>query len=211
MARSVTPPRLWLVRHARPLIQAGTCYGRLDVAADAQATREAAQAVHAALPLHCRLLHSPLQRCAQLAEALQALRPGTPPSTPDARLQEMDFGTWEGQAWDALDAAAIGAWAADLAHCAPGGGETLAAMLARVDQALHDALADVQGGAAHDIVWITHAGVARCVQWLLAHGGQWPRSEQWTLAAPPLGGWMQVALRPQAGALSAGRARAASE
>lgn len=206
----MTPARLWLVRHARPLIETGTCYGRLDVAADAQATREAAQAVHAALPLDCRLLHSPLQRCAQLAAALQALRPGTP-STPDPRLQEMDFGTWEGRAWDRLDAAAIGAWAADLAHCAPGGGETLAAMLARVDQALREALAQVHHGASQDIAWITHAGVARCVQWLLAHGGQWPRSEQWTHAAPPLGGWMQVELLPDAGALSAGRARAASE
>lgn len=201
--------RLWLVRHARPLIGAGICYGRLDVEADAQATRDAAQALHAALPLDCRLLHSPLQRCAQLATALQTLRPGQP-STPDPRLQEMDFGTWEGQAWDALDAAAIGAWAADLAHCAPGGGETLAAMLERVDQALREALAHVRGGSVHDIAWITHAGVARCVQWLLVHGGQSPSSAQWTLAAPPLGGWMQVALRPDAGALSACRGRAAS-
>lgn len=199
--------RLWLVRHARPLIGTGICYGRLDVSADAQATQEAAQALHAALPPDCRLRHSPLQRCVQLAGALQALRPGCA-SAADARLQEMDFGAWEGRPWDGLDAAAIAAWAADLAHCAPGGGETLAAMLERVDQALREALA--HAGAGHDIVWITHAGVARCVQWLLAHGAQWPSSEQWTMAAPPLGGCMQVELRVDGGALSACRVRAAS-
>ena len=33
---------LWLVRHARPLIDTDRCYGRLDMAADAQATRQAA-------------------------------------------------------------------------------------------------------------------------------------------------------------------------
>lgn len=201
--------RLWLVRHARPLIDAGICYGSLDVAADAQATQEAAQALHAALPPDCRLRHSPLQRCVQLAGALQALRPGCA-SAADARLQEMDFGAWEGRPWEELGADAIAAWAADLAHCAPGGGETLAAMLARVGQALREALAPVQAGAGHDIVWITHAGVARCVQWLLAHGGQWPRSEQWTMAAPPLGGWMQVELRADGGAISACRGPAAS-
>ena len=39
----MTPPpaaaknRLWLVRHAAPLVAPGTCYGALDVPADAQA------------------------------------------------------------------------------------------------------------------------------------------------------------------------------
>ena len=36
-------PRLWLVRHARPLVAPGICYGRLDMQADAQATADAAQ------------------------------------------------------------------------------------------------------------------------------------------------------------------------
>lgn len=187
-------PRLWLVRHARPLIEAGVCYGRLDIDADAQATRAAAQSLHQALPAHGRLRHSPLRRCAQLAEALQALRPGTP-SCADARLQEMDFGHWEGCRWDAIDATAIGDWAADLAWHAPGGGEALAEMLARVDHALQQTRAEAarDGG---DRVWITHAGVVRCVQWLMAHGRQPPRSEQWTLDAPAPGGWLQVPLQP---------------
>ena len=66
--------RLWLVRHATPLVAAGTCYGALDVAADAQATQQAALALARALPPGAVLRSSPLQRCTQLAAALFALR-----------------------------------------------------------------------------------------------------------------------------------------
>ena len=45
----MTPPpavrpraRLWLVRHAQPVVATGTCYGALDVPADAAATQVAA-------------------------------------------------------------------------------------------------------------------------------------------------------------------------
>ena len=188
------PPRLWLVRHARPLVEPGICYGRLDMQADAQATAHAAQALHDALPADCRVLHSPLRRCRQLAQALKALRPGLAVS-PDPRLVEMDFGEWEGQPWEALDRQAIDAWAADLAHGAPGRGETLSAMLLRVGQALQQARNQAGNhAAAPDIVWITHAGVARCVQWLMRHGNAPPRAAQWTQPAPEPGGWMVVAL-----------------
>ena len=90
---------LWLVRHARPLIEAGRCYGRLNVPADAQATQDAALTLSQALQpwrgdicIH----HSPLQRCEQLAHELKALEPDFI-AKPDASLQEMDFGSWEGE------------------------------------------------------------------------------------------------------------------
>ena len=155
---------LWLARHARPLIDTERCYGRLDIAADAQATRQAAQALQQSLqPLHGRLQirHSPLQRCRQLALDLQVLEPDFV-STPDGRLLEMDFGHWEGLRWNDIGEAAIGAWAQDLARHAPGGGESLEQMLQRVHEALQDALSS----DSEHMVWICHAGVARCAQWL---------------------------------------------
>ena len=188
----MTAQRLWLVRHARPLAAEGLCYGRLDLPAEAQASRSAAAALAQILPPQVALVrHSPLQRCELLALDVEALRPDLA-SNPEPRIAEMDFGTWEGQAWVEIARPEIDAWAANLAGHAPGGGEPLAAMLQRVALALQDAAARAQGG---DVVWITHAGVARCVQWLLAHGAQRrPKAHEWTMAAPAFGAWMTLAL-----------------
>ena len=183
------PARLWLVRHAQPLVAPGQCYGRLDMAADAVATAASAEALAAALPASVQLAqHSPLQRCAQLAHALQALRPDLALHA-DARLQELDFGDWEGRAWDAIGRAPVDAWTADFASHRPGGGESLADMLQRVAAALTAARA-APNGSGNAVLWITHAGVARCVQWLLRHGSATlPRADQWPVAAPGFGAW----------------------
>ena len=183
---------LWLVRHARPLIDTDRCYGRLDVAADAQATQEAAKALAQALrPWRddLNILHSPLQRCEQLAHALKVLEPDFI-AKPDARLQEMDFGQWEGLRWDEIGEPSISAWAKNLGKHTPGGGESLMQILERVSAALQEARLSPHN---HQ-VWICHAGVARCVQWLLQHGLEQPRSADWTLPAPAYGQWLQVRL-----------------
>ena len=175
--------RLWLVRHAAPLVAPGICYGRLDVDADARATQQAAQQLAQALPRGVLLRHSPLRRCAQLADAVRALRPDLC-SQADDRLQEMDFGAWEGQPWDAVPRAELDAWAADLHAYAPGGGEPLAAMLARVRSALEE-----PAPADTDRVWISHAGVARCVHWLRTQPARPATAAAWTQAAPAPGQW----------------------
>ena len=181
-------PRLWLVRHAQPRMAPGICYGVLDMPADAAATQATAQRLAAALPAGALVLHSTLQRCELLALSLQALRPDLA-SKPDARLRELDFGRWEGQAWDTIGQTAIDAWTADFAHHAPGGGESLAAMLARVASAAEEA----RQAPTADVVWITHAGVARCVGWLLAQGAsRLPRADEWPAAAPGFGEWTRT-------------------
>ena len=44
------------------------------------------------------------------------------------------------------------------------------------------------GGA--DEAWITHAGVARCVHWLLqTPAGAWPSASDWSMPAPSFGAW----------------------
>ena len=191
----MTPPpatassRLWLVRHAAPLVAPGTCYGALDVPADAQASRAAAERLSMALPPAARVEHSTLQRCELLAHELQALRPDLA-FTPDARLREMDFGRWEGQTWDTIGKSAIDTWVAGFATHAPGGGESLAHMLHRVAAALQTAREWRSNQGAKDVVWITHAGVARCVAWLQERGeSALPRAEDWPVAAPGWGEW----------------------
>ncbi len=179
--------KLWIVRHATPLIEGGVCYGALDVAADAPHTLQAAYALAQALPLNCKVSVSPLKRCKQLAEALSELRPELKTQT-DTRLREMDFGTWEGVAWDAIPLAAMQAWTDDFGAHRFGGVESANEVLARVAD-LWDA---AQQQPDENQVWITHAGVARAAH-LLSQGvrhvhsaGQWPKD------APAYGQWRCV-------------------
>jgi alpha-ribazole phosphatase len=179
---------LWLVRHAQPLIASGICYGRLDVAADAPATAQCAQALAGLLPPGTRVRSSPLQRCAQLASALHGLRPDLAYKT-DPRLQEMDFGQWEGRAWQGIAPAELAAWTDDFADHAVGrSGECVRGFMARVG-AVFDSLR-----GASDTLWITHAGVIRATE-LLARGVRCPQlASQWTLDAPNYGQWRTLAL-----------------
>jgi alpha-ribazole phosphatase len=153
--------KLWLVRHAKVLIDQGVCYGALDVPADAAATQALAQDLARALPPGIAMATSPLQRCELLAQCLRRLRPDLTYKT-DARLAEMNFGAWEGQTWEAIGPAALQAWTGDFMQHRPGSAESLADMQERVGAALRAALA-----AQQDMVWITHAGVINTVRaWL---------------------------------------------
>ena len=196
MAGLTPTGELWLARHAQPLVAPGLCYGALDLPADPAATARSAWQLASTLPQALQIRHSPLQRCTQLAQALQAQRPNLPLQS-DARLREFDFGTWEGRAWNDIARADIDAWTAAFATHRPGGGESLQAMLARVAAALQEARQHAaQGGC--DVLWISHAGVARCVQWLLqAPTGSLPRADQWPVTAPTFGAWTRFALQEQ--------------
>ena len=181
--------KLWLVRHAEVQAAAGLCYGSSDLLACAGATWRAARMLATRLPPGVAVHASPLQRCRTLAQALQTLRPDLAPGFDD-RLREMDFGRWEGLTWDAIGKSAIDAWVAGFATHAPGGGESLAHMLHRVAAALQTAREWRNDQGTKDVVWITHAGVARCVAWLQERGeSALPRSEDWPVAAPGWGEW----------------------
>ena len=199
--------KLWLVRHAQPLIDAGICYGRLDMAADADATAQCAARLAAQLPAGLRVVSSPLQRCEQLAHALHALRPDLAYKT-DARLQEMDFGQWEGRAWQAIPRAELEAWTGDFAQYQAGhDGESVTAFMARVgaafdgltspSQTVTPALSPRAGEPEKSgVLWITHAGVIRAVE-LLAQGVRHiERDNQWPVEAPKYGQWRTLALHP---------------
>jgi alpha-ribazole phosphatase len=175
--------KLALIRHPRALVADGVCYGRLDLALHPDGI--------ASLPALCAGLRgfratalwtSPARRCMAVAEALAPLL-ALPPIA-DTRLLELDFGAWEGVAWDDIDRAELDRWAAaPLAFAAPGG-ETGAALVARVASFVAE-LRD-QGG---DAVVVSHGGVLRLMPALL-------RGEALALlsAAPALASvsWVEV-------------------
>jgi alpha-ribazole phosphatase len=175
--------KLWLARHAAPVIDPGICYGRLDVRADEAATQASARALAAALPQGLPVRVSGLRRADQLAQALAALRDDLQPVR-DERLNEMDFGAWEGVSWQDIPKAGLDAWTRDFAQYRAGGGENVSDVLRRVAQALADAAVD------DEAVWITHAGVIRAVHYLTQHGGAGaPTAASWPVQAPACGEW----------------------
>ncbi|PKV47446.1 alpha-ribazole phosphatase [Janthinobacterium sp. 61] len=155
--------RLILVRHPTPQVTSSTCYGCSDVAVAPQEITTVRASLQATLPTGVPLYASPLRRCADLAAALAQDLPASALHF-DARLAEMDFGAWEMQPWHAIARADIDAWAADLAHYRPGGGENVLAMATRVNAFLGDLLREKHETA----VIICHAGTIRLLSALQA-------------------------------------------
>jgi len=155
-----------LIRHARPDVGPGICYGRLDLGLAAPVT-PAPRAIMAALPQPQRIVTSPLRRASDTALRLmpELPAPGPAPET-DPRLCEVDFGAWEGQAWDAIPRAELDALAADVLGACPHGGESAAQAMARVTGW---AAALEAAGAPDACIWVVgHAGPMRMLaaHWL---------------------------------------------
>lgn len=150
--------RLWLIRHPLPAVAPGICYGATDLPLAADPAPHA-DALGPLLPSGAPVYTSPLQRCLRLAERLH------PAPLVDHRIREIDFGAWEMQPWSSLDRALLDAWAADPFHFQPPGGESVAALRARV--------ADFLAGLPDEAVLVAHAGVIKVCAALLAGEEDW--------------------------------------
>lgn len=123
---------LWCWRHPRAEGAAGRCIGRSDLPVDPRRAKRLAHHIRRTarregLP---RVLQvSPLQRSRAVGRWLR--RWGWQVVV-DPRLVELDFGAWDGLPWDQIPWAAVQAWQDDLLQHAPGGGESLATLAARV-------------------------------------------------------------------------------
>ena len=171
-----------LVRHCPAQVAPGLCYGRLDLPTTplgpaVLAPLRAALAGLEAAPLWS----SPARRCRDLAEALAEGRS----IRLEARLLELDFGAWEGQPWDAVPRDALDRWAADPWGFAPPGGESGAALVAR----LRAFQAELRGPA----VVVAHGGSLKVLAALLEG-----RPVDLLAPAQPLGSVRRVAGAPGA-------------
>ena len=140
--------RLYLIRHPRPVVADGICYGRTDLPLAAPVD-EVATELRPLLPPDLPVFSSPLDRCYQLALALH------PTPYVDTRLQEMHFGEWEMQAWQVLDRSALDTWAADPLGFAPPGGES--------PEQLQQRAIEFCTELSTDAIVVTHAGVIKAL------------------------------------------------
>lgn len=163
-------------RHPKPQAVAGLCLGRADARVDARKAKRLAHRVRrwarlAGAP-HV-VVTSPLQRGAAVGRWLA--RWGWQHRV-DARLAELDFGSWDGRPWAAIGAAPVQAWCDDFMHHAPGGGEPVAALLQRCAALL----AEHAGGAP--VCAVGHAGWISAALWLQQHPGTPPTAATWPAA-----------------------------
>ena len=156
--------KLFLIRHPQPQVAKGSCYGVTDVAILPDWQQQGAQ-IKSWLAHHLQgsvsYQHSPLSRAAVLANYLNAQ------SVSDKRLQELNFGCWEGLLWQDIDKASIDEWCDDLVGSAPHGGESLS----ELNHRLQSWWQSLDQSAWDNIVITTHSGVIKVLVSLLC---DWP-------------------------------------
>ena len=173
--------QVFLIRHPRPVVDPGVCYGRLDVDCDDPQP----VAARLRLPPGTTVLSSPLRRARRLADALAV--PARVGVQLDARLAEIDFGDWEGRRWDDIERAAIDDWAADVLNFTPPGGESVADLQRRVIDFASELTTTLAGPR---VALVTHAGVIRA---LLGHWRALPTAE-WTQLKCDFGSCTEIEL-----------------
>lgn len=185
--------RLILIRHAQPLIAVGLCYGQLDVDVNQAASELVASRLRHFLALSDQvrapyIYCSALRRTQVLAQMLASYFPETEVRR-DARLNEMNFGCWEGVAWDQIPRPALDAWTNQFGIHPFGGVESCNQVIARVADA-YDELQKKKLDDADDVLWVTHAGVIRALNFYLETGcREIKHAHDWPLSAPEFGEW----------------------
>ncbi|MBO9613466.1 MAG: alpha-ribazole phosphatase [Dyadobacter sp.] len=142
-----------LIRHTTPVFEPGLIYGRKELSLHADFESELA-AVRSQLDTDFEIIYSsPAFRCAELARSLSAA------FVVDNRLQELDFGDWEGKTWDTVDQQALQTWMDDYVNVHTPGGESMMQMYGRVCEFWEE----LQESGYEKVAIVTHAGVIRLV------------------------------------------------
>lgn len=175
--------KIWLIRHPKPLIADGICYGQSDIEAEPDALAISAQILSKLIPLNIPVFTSPLLRAYALAQRLAVLRQDLI-VTCDDRLKEMAFGCWEKTAWSDIPRSAIDDWVQDFSIHRFGGIESAQDVVNRVGQLLEEKK------LFPEIVLITHAGVIKAARFLnVSTTGQLHDARDWPKIATEYGGY----------------------
>jgi alpha-ribazole phosphatase len=150
---------LWTFRHTRPYNPKDVCYGRLNFDVSPSFSEESKLAIEDFLKTGAKptkLYSSPLLRCLRLAEEVSKATGLTIEKI--SALQEIDFGTWEGQKLTEVPKEEMAGWIHDLRGFRFPQGENFHDVDKRVGEFL-DTLPD-----DGEFLWVTHAGVIAALQ-----------------------------------------------
>ncbi|EPG65123.1 histidine phosphatase family protein [Leptospira wolffii] len=165
-----------LIRHTTPEVEPGTCYGRTDLGLPTSFEAEAHNVLKL-LPSHIHSIRtSPLFRCYSLAEyiskRLEAVGP-SPIWKVDHRIQELDFGEWEGRLWEDIPRSETDPWMLDYVNRKPPGGETYSELQSRISESWEESLTAAKvweklkreegETSEYKELWVSHGGPIRCL------------------------------------------------
>nr|WP_262922755.1 alpha-ribazole phosphatase [Roseivirga pacifica] len=142
---------IYLVRHTRPNVRKGICYGQTDLdLADSFMTDR--KLVDAKMPVNIDCIYtSPLQRSEKLARSLHEN------IVVDDRLKELDFGAWEMKPWDDIPKDEIMPWMDDFVNHKVPGGESFIDLKNRCESFI----TELSKKPYKKVVIVTHAGPIR--------------------------------------------------
>ncbi|TBR38257.1 phosphoglycerate mutase [Marinomonas agarivorans] len=148
---------VYLIRHPKPDVVAGTCYGSMDLALQDGWQQDASQLASWLFPRltgSTKAYHSPLQRTAKLASFL------IPDSVVADSLRELNFADWEGRLWKEIPKSEIDMWANNIVSGAPYNGESLAELADRVLSWWNNILS-LNSQWPDNLILVTHSGVIK--------------------------------------------------
>jgi alpha-ribazole phosphatase len=162
-------------RHPRPKGVEGRCIGQVNVPVDRRKAKRLAHRIRQ-YARRQRLFEreqavvwtSPLQRCFDVGRILR--RWGWAHRV-DARLSEMNFGSWDGQPWSQIAKEDVDAWCDNFADARPGGGES-----ARCGEFISE-----QQQRAPSCV-VGHAGWISALMWIKKFPQLTPKTTDWPAA-----------------------------
>lgn len=145
---------IYLVRHTTPNIEKGICYGQSDIDVKASFDEEASEIVQKiSFNKDTFIYSSPLQRCTKLAEKFNNN------FIKEAKLMELDFGTWELKKWDEIPSEEMNPWMKDFVHVKVPNGESYTELAARSLSFFEELIAQKKSKS----IVICHAGVIRSI------------------------------------------------
>lgn len=164
-------------RHPKPQGVQGRCIGQTDVPVDRRKAKRLAHRIRQHARRHRFFAQqkvvvwtSPLRRSFDVGRMLRGW--GWVHQV-DARLSEVNFGTWDGQRWDAIAKADIDVWCDNFAGAQPGGGESVNQLLARCGDFVNEQ-------RSQSTCWVVgHAGWINALAWGINHPDKAPEAAEW--------------------------------
>ena len=169
--------KLYIWRHPQPIAASGICLGQTDMAVDPRKLKRLANQIQRFVRVHKLpkvIWVSPLQRSRKVGQilALQGFE-----TRQSDKLSELNFGTWDGQAWPQIGKAQIDAWCDNFAEYNFETGESLTQLFARVEGWLQ-----ARSNEQEPALVIGHAGWMNAAKILANHqpipklASDWPSS-----------------------------------